>query len=343
MAIDHILVIGFGGPEKQEDIDLFLQEVTRGLPIPPARIAEVKSHYERVGGRSPYNDYTIALFDRLTERLRQMGIHLPVFLGMRNWHPFLKHTLQEIKRQGLKSGLGIVLAPHRSDNSFEKYLRNVAEAKIFVQAPQVEYAYLGPWFDHPKFIEAQADRVRQALAQKDKAAWSEAPILFCAHSIPVAMAKGCRYVEEFECSSRLVAQALGRTNWHMAYQSRSGDRAGRPAKQGGEEVPQHDGAAANPREPWLVPDVESKLQALKASGASKVALVPIGFLCDNVEVLFDLDIEAKEEASKLGLDFVRVSTVMDHPAFVEMFAQLIGQALKAQGAPKESLIVLGQG
>jgi ferrochelatase len=307
MNYDHILIVGFGGPEKPQDLDPFLAEVTRGLPIPAERIAQVKRHYEAVGGRSPYNDCTFRLFDAISAQLQARGIGLPVFLGMRNWHPFLKHTLQEIKREALKRGIGVILAPHRSDNSFQKYQRNVADSKAFAQAVDITYDYLPAWFNHPKFIEAQAHCVQEALqALQPQGRSDSAALVFCAHSIPEAMAQRCRYVEEFECSSRLVAQQLGYERWHLAYQSRSG----------------------SPREPWLEPSIEQMLQRLHSQGARQAVVVPIGFLCDNVEVLFDLDVEAKAEAEKLGLEFVRASTVIDHPVFAGMFTDLIGGMIR---------------
>ena len=301
MGIDHVLLIGFGGPTKPEEIQPFLEEVTRGLPIPPARIQEVAHHYEVVGGRSPYHEHTQRLFTRLQERLRAAGVGLPMFLGMRNWHPFLRDVMGEIKRQGLTRGVGVILAPHRSDASYEKYIRNVEDAKVHVAAPDIHYEYLPPWHDHPLFIEAQAAQVKHAL----ESAPPGAHLLFSAHSIPVEMAQRCRYGEEFRASSEAVAKALGWTKWSLKYQSRSG----------------------NPRQTWLEPDVASAIRALKQQGEHHVIVVPIGFLCDHVEVLFDLDIVAKQAAQDAGIGFSRASTVMDHPKFVEMVAQLITTAL----------------
>lgn len=310
MRIDHVLMIGFGGPTKPEEIQPFLEEVTRGLPIPPARVQEVARHYEAVGGRSPYQEYTLRLFTKLRERLQAREVPLPVFLGMRNWHPFLRETMGEIKRAGLTHGLGVILAPHRSQSSFEKYVQNVEDAKTHASAAQIRYDYLRPWHQHPLFIEAQADQVRTVLSRRPAEAQERAHLLFSAHSIPVDMAQRCAYVEEIRASSAAVAKALGRAHWSLGYQSRSG----------------------SPKQPWLEPDVESVLRRLQEEGVRDVVVVPIGFLCDNVEVLFDLDIEAKAEADRLGVRYARASTVMDHPAFVEMLAALIDESL--QGSAK---------
>jgi len=308
MSLDHLLLIGFGGPTKPEEITPFLEEVTRGLPIPPARINEVAHHYEVVGGRSPYNEYTLRLFNKLEAALRARDVTVPMFLGMRHWHPFLKDTIAGIARRDLTHGLGVILAPHRSDASFNKYVRAVDEAKAAASTPAPQYTYLPPWHDHPLFIEAQADEVRKTLSTLHSTDRPSVHVLFSAHSIPVEMAQQSRYVEEIECSSRTVATVLSHESWSVAYQSRSG----------------------NPRQPWLEPDVASAMRTLHARGVRQVVVVPIGFLCDNVEVLFDLDVEAREEATRIGLGFARASTVMDHPRFVQMLAQLIEGALRPQ-------------
>ena len=308
MSFDHILVIGYGGPTKPQEVRPFLEHVTRGKQIPEARLQEVLRHYEAVGGRSRYNDDTFKLARRLEHTLRRRGSTHPVFVGMRNWHPFLDDVIGAIRRRGLTRGLGIVLAPHRSPASFDEYLKSVEKVEAHVAAQEIRYEYLPPWHDHPLFIEAQADEVRQALeplSPKDRKAIH---LLFSAHSIPTAMAHQCRYAEEIEISSREVARRLGHDRWSVAYQSRSG----------------------NPREPWLSPDVGSVIRGLPAQGVRRVAVVPIGFLCENVEVLYDLDIEARQEAECTGIDFLRVSTVRDHPKFVEMFAELIQEPIHSR-------------
>jgi protoporphyrin/coproporphyrin ferrochelatase len=301
MSFDHVLVIGFGGPTKPEEIKPFLQNVTRGIPIPEERLREVEHHYHEVGGFSPYNEYTFRLFERLREKLQERQVNLPLFLGMRNWNPYLKEALAEIKRRGLKRGIGLILAPHRSDASYEKYIRNVEDAKREAGALEINYEYLKPWFDHPGFIHAQTDEARKVLARIPAEDREAIPLLFSAHSIPMDMAAKSQYAEEVRASAALVAGELGNPKWHLAWQSRSG----------------------SPRQPWLEPDICSAIRELKRKGESSVLVIPVGFLCDNVEVLFDLDIEARQEAEKQGMKFYRASTVMDHPSFAAMFAELI--------------------
>ncbi len=299
--VDHILLIGFGGPPQPEDVAPFLEHVTRGLHIPQARLDVVRGAYAQIGGSSPYNAHTFRLVDRLKERLQTDDVSTPVFVGMRNWHPFLHATLGEIAQRGLRRGLGVVLAPHRSEASFEKYLRNVEDARARAGALNVQYEYVESWHDHPLFLQAQAAQVRLALERMSDGQRATTHLVFSAHAIPVEMARHCRYEEEVRQSSRLVAEALQHQAWSVAYQSRSGD----------------------PREPWLEPDVRSTIQRLSTEGVRHVLLVPIGFLCDHTEVLYDLDILARDAVQRAGMTYGRASTVNDHPLFVAMLAQLV--------------------
>ncbi len=305
-SVDHILLIGFGGPPRPEDVTPFLEEVARGLNIPAARLAEVARHYERTGGASPYNEHAFRLFEKLLERLRASQVTLPIFIGMRNWHPFLRETIREIHEQRLCSGLGVILAPHRSYASFDRYLENVEDAKRQAGAEAIRYEYLRPWHNHPLFIQAQAARVREAFERMSPADQDDVHLLFSAHSIPVEMAAQSRYAQEVRESSSLVAQELSHKHWGIAYQSRSG----------------------NPNQPWLEPDVVSALRQLKARGTRDILVVPIGFLSDHTEVLYDLDVEAREEAERISVRYYRASTVMDHSKFVNMFTQLILEHLQ---------------
>ncbi len=304
---DHVLIIGFGGPTRREDILPFLEHVARGRNIPEARLKEVLHHYERVGGFSPYNAYTFQLAEKLKAALQSEGAGIPVFVGMRNWHPFLDEALSEIKIRGLKRGAGIILAPHHCETSYERYIQNVDEARKAVGAVETQYQYLKPWHDHPLFVQAQADEVKKIVDTLLPEEQKSAHFLFSAHSIPLDMPGAERYQEEFRQSSTLVASEIGISRWSIAYQSRSG----------------------NPHQRWAEPDVVSVIKQLAEKGEKRVVLVPVGFLCDNVEVLYDLDIEAKAEAEKAGLQYLRACTVTDHPKFVSMLKTLIFESSPA--------------
>ncbi len=302
---DHILFIGFGGPEKPGDIRPFLEEVTRGLPIPKERLDDVAHHYTAIGGRSPYNEYTYRLIEKVKAALKANGVELPIFVGMKNWHPFLKDTLTEIKHRGLKRGVGVILASQRCDASYEKYIRAVDDAKKESGAA-AEYIYLPNWHSMDGFISAQTGRLRDVFSKLSEDGLEEVEIIFCAHSVPVDMAQKSRYAEEFVEGARRVAEKLGHKKWRIAYQSRSG----------------------SPRQPWLEPDVCSVIAKLPDEGIKTAVLVPIGFLCDNAEVLYDLDIEAKKACEEAGINYLRALTVMDHPDFVAMLARLIHEQMK---------------
>lgn len=299
-AFDHVLFIGFGGPRSRQEVWPFIQEVAQGRGIPEERLRVVERHYEMIGGVSPYPRQAVNLLEAVRAHASRRGISIPIFLGMRCWHPFLREVVGDIRRRGLKRGLAVVLAPHRAEASFGRSQAALEQVTRQAAAGSLTYTYAGPWHDHPLFIEAQADRVRSLLGQIEPARRLGTQLVFTAHSIPVAMAQGCRYEEEFQVSSARVAEALGISKWECGYQSRSGSG----------------------RQPWLGPDLLEVIAALPSRGKQGVAVVPIGFLFDHTEVLYDLDIEAKAAAGRAGLAFWRASTVMDHPRFVEMLVAL---------------------
>jgi len=299
-AIDAVLLIAFGGPERMEDVRPFLDNVLRGRPVPRERYESVVHHYELIGGRSPLTAYTMAQADGLRAALAAEGPALPVYVGMRNWSPYVADTLARMQGDGVRHALGVILAPHRAEASFERYMASVdaGRAALGPAAPAVTYA--GSWFDHPLFIATMAERTRDALA-----AAPDAALVFTAHSIPVPMAGESPYVREFETSARLTAAAVGRDDFILAYQSRSG----------------------GPRDPWLEPDVNDVIRDLAARGTRAVVVVPIGFVCDHVEVCYDLDIEARATAASVGVAFVRAGTANDHPTFARMLAAVVRSAV----------------
>src|SRR4029453_6606957 len=221
-AVDAVLLIAFGGPERPEDIRPFLQVVTEGRRIPPERLEEVAHHYEAIGGRSPLNALTRRQADALRGALAADGRPLPVRVGMRNWHPFLHETLAEMKDRGIRRALGIILSSLQTEASWDRYVQDVAAAreKVGPDAPEVVYA--PTWGTHPLFIEAMADRARAALDTIPSPRQPDARFVFTAPSVPGAMAPGSPYAEHLACAAGLVAERLGRSDWSLAYQSRSG-------------------------------------------------------------------------------------------------------------------------
>ncbi len=307
MTVDAVLLIAFGGPTKPDEIRPFLQNVARGRRIPPERLEEVAHHYEQMpGGCSPLNDLTFMQARSLQAMLAGVNLKLPVFVGMRNWKPYLHETLGTMAERGIKSALGIILSALRTEASWERYMNDVAEARArTLGAPAVVFA--PPFFDHPLFVEAVADRARAALALVPLSDREATPLVFTAHSVPTAMADGSPYVADLGAASAAVAKRLNHGPWRLAYQSRSG----------------------SPRDPWLEPDVNDVLKDLGSRGARHVVIVPIGFVCDHVEVLYDLDVEAAATARAAGLTLHRATAVNDHPRFIAVLADLVQHQLDA--------------
>ena len=295
-----VFLIGFGGPTRTAEVRPFIQHVLAGRTVPTERIDEVVHHYELLGGKSPYNELTIRQGKGLSRLLKAQGRAQPVYVGFRHAAPFCEETLAAMASDGVRAARGIILAPHQCESSDERYRIAVEQACAQVRgAPTI--AYVRPWFDHPLLIEAVADRVRLAIAPWSPAERAEAAWLFLAHSVPVAMAEASPYVGQLMRSSRLVADHLGHARWSLAYQSRSG----------------------RPQDPWLEPSIEEELQRLAADGARRVVAIPIGFVTDHVEVLYDLDVAAQATARSLGITLARAGTVGDHHAFVRMMADVV--------------------
>jgi ferrochelatase len=300
-AVDSVLLIAFGGPGRPEDVRPFLQIVTAGRRIPPARLEEVARHYERIGGASPLNTLTRTQAAGLSAALAAQGRSLPVWVGMRNWHPFLHETLANMADRGRRRAVGIILSSLQTEASWARYVDDVLAAREKVGPAAPEVVFVSAWSDHPSFIDAMVDRTRRALEEIDAERRAEARLIFTAHSVPVAMAEGSPYAGELDAVARRVADRLGWLRWSIAYQSRSG----------------------SPRDPWLEPDVGDVIRTMAADGARDVVVIPVGFVCDHVEVLYDLDVEAREIAQGAGVGFHRAIAANDHPAFIAMLADLV--------------------
>jgi len=305
MKYDAVLLIAFGGPEKMEDVRPFLTNVTRGRPVTPQRLEEVMRHYELFGGRSPLNEITFRQARALQTLLQEEGVQLSVYVGMRNWHPYLHEALAQMTTDGIAHALGFILSAQQSEAGWERYKEDVAAAReqVGARAPLIDYT--PGWHDHPLFIEAVTDLARQAFVSIPNERRTQTPLVFTAHGVPVAMSGTPIYVQQIEVGARLVAKQLGHARWSIAYQSRSGD----------------------PRTPWLEPDIGAVLPKLAAEGAREVVVVPIGFVCDHIEVLYDLDIAARKIAAAHGLTMIRAGTVNDHPIFIRMMADVVRKAV----------------
>jgi protoporphyrin/coproporphyrin ferrochelatase len=287
MNYDAILLISFGGPEKPDDVMPFLENVLRGKNVPRARMLEVAEHYYHFGGRSPINDQNRALIAALREELDRNGPRIPIYWGNRNWHPMLADTLAEMKDAGVKRAFGFVTSAFSSYSGCRQYLEDLARIGSDVEIVKVPSYGL-----HPLFVEAMAESVKAELVHLP-----DAKLIFTAHSVPLSMASGCPYEAQLKESSRRVAERAGIKDWTLVYQSRSGP----------------------PSQRWLEPDVCDYLQQL---GTGDVILAPIGFVSDHMEVVYDLDTQARELTEKLGIRMRRAGTVGTHPEFIQMIREL---------------------
>lgn len=299
-SYDAIMMIGYGAPEKAEDIRPFLENVAKGRPIPRERMEEVAHHYELFGGRSPLNEYTYKQARGLQEALSKNGHSIPVYVGMRNWCPYISDTLRDMDKKGTRKAIGMIMAAHQTDASWERYQRDVEEA-LKETGLDIEFEYSPPLFEHPMFIEASADRVKECLDKIPDDEYCGTMILFTAHSVPTPMAEASPYVDQLMATSRLIAERLRFDNWRLVYQSRSG----------------------RPQDPWLEPDVCDVLPEIATEGIRNVIVQPIGFLCDHIEVLFDIGIEAEEAAEEAGIKLYRAKTVNDDPKFIDALADVV--------------------
>ena len=321
-GFDAVLIVTFGGPQGRADIRPFLERVLRGRRVAPERIEEVAHHYELFDGVSPITELTMQQARGLSERLAAAGHPLPVHVGMRNWHPLLADTLREMYEAGVRRAVGFLAAPHHSYSSCQQYKENVADARKALRADggDVEVTYVDSWFDHPLFVGVNARHVRAAAERLPSDVRASARLVFTAHSIPESMAQTSRYREQLLESSRRVAEAAGIQDWTLTYQSRSG----------------------RPEDPWLEPDVGAYLRAEHSRGLKAAILCPIGFVCDHIEVLYDLDREAAGVAREVGLPMVRAEAVNADPLFLDMMADVVLRTIQRDERGRALPIVAGR-
>ena len=345
MNHDAILVVSFGGPEKHEDVIPFLENVLRGRNVPRERMLAVAEHYYHFDGKSPINQQTRELIAAIEKELALHGPKLPVYWGNRNWHPMLADTLRQMKNDGVRRALAFVTSAYSSYSGCRQYREDIARAQAEVGEGAPEVEKLRVFFNHPGFLEATEERIREALGslpasqeeQKSKSppfgvhlragflakparngAPNDIQIVYVAHSVPLSMATTSDYVKQLEEVRRLSSAALGITNDALVYQSRSGA----------------------PGQPWLEPDILDYLRDVKAKNlADGVVIAPISFISDHMEVLYDLDIEARQLCDSLGLPMARAKTVGVHPKFVRMIRELILE--RTDGVERRALGSLG--
>jgi protoporphyrin/coproporphyrin ferrochelatase len=313
---EALLVLSFGGPEGHDDVLPFLENVTRGRGIPRERLAEVAEHYHHFGGVSPINDQNKALIAALEKELAGAGIGMPVYWGNRNWAPYVEDTWAQLAADGIEHVYVFPTSAYASFSGCRQYHEDIARARVsYGGGPTAEK--LPHYFDTPGFVQANADALAAALASLPEELRDSARLVATAHSIPDAMAavagpQGHAYEAELMAAAeRVVAEVAPGRPFDLVWQSRSGP----------------------PSVPWLEPDVNDHLRALAEDGESAVVLFPVGFISDHLEVIWDLDNEARETAAEVGLAFARAATAGVHPAFVESIRGLLEER-RAGGLPR---------
>lgn len=302
-----ILLLGYGGPEKTEDVRPFIENIVRGRNVPPARIDQVVDQYMQIGGRSPFIELTRKQAAALETAMTAENTPARVYLGMLFSEPTLPQALNKISADGFTRAVAIIMAPHRTEASFGRYVEAVSSAIEQLESagltpPMV--SFIDPWHAEKEFADAIADRIAEKLNTLDPKVLPKTRIIFTAHSVPTEMSEHSRYAEQIEETAAAAFSSLRKrhaadgTDWVVGYQSRSGP----------------------PQQPWLEPDVSARLAEAKQSGKTHAVVTPIGFLVDHVEVLYDLDVLAKNAAADAGIEMLRAQTVCDHPAFIWLLA-----------------------
>lgn len=296
-SFDALLVVSFGGPEKREDVLPFLENVLRGKGVPRERMLEVAEHYYHFEGRSPINDQNKELIAALEAEFRNHGLKMPVYWGNRNWYPLLPDTLKQMQAEGVRNAAALVTSAFGSYSGCRQYREDIARAQQAAGVESMLIEKLPNFCDRPEFIDVMIERVRAAMAELPSAE----QLIFTAHSVPMSMADASPYVRQLKTASERVAAACGISNWTLVYQSRSGP----------------------PAQPWLAPDICEYLRAQHEAGVRSVIVCPIGFISDHMEVLYDLDTEARALCKEIGLKMVRAGTAGSHPRLVTMIRDMV--------------------
>ncbi len=299
---DAVLLVSFGGPEGPDEVMPFLENVLRGKNVPRERMLQVAEHYQHFGGVSPINQQNRELIVALEKEFAEHDIKLPIYWGNRNWNPMLADAMRRMGQDGVKRCLALVTSAFSCYSGCRQYRENIFLARREAGESAPEVVKMRVYYNHPGFIEAMVDRVAHGAAQLPAQQRERVQVLFTAHSIPEAMASGSNYVAQLQEASRLVSEGAGLPKWRLVFQSRSGP----------------------PTQPWLAPDICDALTELHQSDpADAVIVCPLGFVSDHMEVLFDLDTEAKDKARELGMTMIRSGTAGTHPAFIRGLRELV--------------------
>ena len=309
LPYDAVLVVSFGGPEGPDEVMPFLENVLRGKNVPHERLLEVAEHYKQFGGVSPINAQCRELIAALETELAEQGPRLPIYWGNRNWRPMLDDTLAQMAADGVRRVIAYFTSAFSSYSGCRQYLENLDVAIQKVGASSLQIDKLRMPYNHPGFIAVNAERLREEIEAIPTERREQALVMFTAHSIPLAMAKNCAYEEQLTEACRLIAEGVGHTNWELVYQSRSGP----------------------PQQPWLEPDVCDQIKQRHSEATlTDVVIHPVGFVSDHLEVLYDLDTEARQVCEELGIGFRRAATIGNHPVWIRAIRDLIVERIATE-------------
>ena len=299
MTKKAVLILAYGTPGSVERMQCYLADIRGGRPMSEAFVDEFKHRYALIGG-SPLTMLTYDQAKKTSEELDQRGLDLPVYIGMRHWSPWIKDAVGQMVLHGIEEVVAIVMAPHYSKMSIGKYWAKIDEAQERFGS-NIKFSYVNSWYEQPKFLEALTQNVRAGLEKFPPAVRDQVKVVFTAHSLPERLIKmGDPYDDQLKDNARIIAERLGNIDWMFSYQS-----------------------AAETGEPWLGPQIEDVVVDLAKAGYKHTLVAPIGFVCDHVEILFDIDIEAKQIAEKNGLHLERIESMNSHPLFISAVADAV--------------------
>ena len=298
---DAVLVMSFGGPEGMDDVIPFLENVTKGRNVPRERLEEVAKHYYHFGGVSPINAQNRALITALEEELHEHNLSLPIYFGNRNWHPMIEDTIRQMRDDDIQRAIAFFTSGFSCYSGCRQYREDIIGAVEAVGEGAPEFDKVRVFYNHPGFIMPVVENVQTALEKFSADERENVHIAFTAHSIPMGMARNSIYEAQLKEACRIVAEQTNTKNYALVYQSRSG----------------------SPRIPWLEPDILDYMDEIAEQGVQNLIIMPIGFVSDHMEVMFDLDTEAMEKAEGLGIKMVRAATVGTAKTFVQMIRELI--------------------
>ncbi len=302
-----VLLLAFGGPESLDSVEPFLRSVLSGRPVTEEQVQKAKERYKMIGEKSPLLDITKQQAYSLQKKLSGAYGDLRVYIGMRHWHPYIKDTLQEMSRDGINKAVAVSMAPQNSKASTGGYIKAVTEA-LEEAATALEVDFVETWHDNPFFLQALAGKIEKGLSRFSAANRPDVHIIFSAHSLPQGLVENDPYVDQLNETISGVLDLISPHDYSLVYQSKGG----------------------GPVE-WLGPDVDSVLEKLAKKGKKHVLLVPVGFVTDHVETLYDIDVVYKKKAESLGLDFKRTESFNDSPEFIEALSRIIYEKLEKSG------------